>query len=328
MKRLFLVLFIFSLTLVVSAQGIKYRGEVKMENPEVQVSKEDAAQARQMGLGSFEKIEFEAMAQGGKYKMVYLNDFAVFRKGTYILGDANTKLAYFVFPETKTYWEMNIDEMGKAAQSLQKAVKMKYSNQSVTVSPLPPKVINTLPCTGKRIEISYDVETSMLGMKQKSHTKQVTDYYSTAVYDVLALFGGHNWHNQGFSIGDPVFDKEIAAKVGFLGFPVQVTTETWNDGKYGGKSTLTTKDVQLTAILPGEFSIPSGYKKEDAGFSSLLKQIGSSEEKGGESKETAKDEEKKQDENAEKEEKSDKTDEALKKAGKKILKKVIKKVVN
>ncbi|NMC00541.1 MAG: hypothetical protein GYA35_09710 [Thermoanaerobaculaceae bacterium] len=327
MKKIFIVLALFSFSLFFFAQGIKYKGEIKMEAPESQISKEDAAQAKQMGLGPFDKVEFEAMAQGGKYKMVYLTDFIVFKKGTYVLGDANTKIAYFVFPDTQSYWEMNIDDMGKAGQSLQKTMKMKYTNESVSVSTLPPKVINALPCTGKRIEISYDVESSILGMKTKSHTKQVTYYYSTTAYDVLALFGGHNWHNQGFSIGDPVFDKEIEAKIGFLGFPVQVITENWNDGKYQGKSILTTKDVQLTAISPSNFVLPSGYKKEDAGFSSIIKQMANPENKQGEDSSAQKEEQKEEEEKAEKEDDSNKTNDAVVKEGKKILKKVIKKIV-
>lgn len=327
MKKLFVVLALLSFSLLIYAQGIKYKGEIKMEAPDLQVSKEDAAQAKQIGLGPFNKMEFEAMAQGGKYKMVYLTDFAVFKKGTYILGDANTKVAYFVFPDTQSYWEMNIDDMGKATQSLQKTMKMKYSNESVSVSALPPKVINALPCAGKRIEISYDVETSMLSIKTKSHTKEVTDYYSTTAYDVLAIFGGHNWHNQGFSIGDPEFDKEAAAKIGFLGFPVQVTTETWNDGKYQGKSILTTKDVQLTAISPSNFVLPSGYKKEDAGFSSILKQMASPESKQAEDSSAQKDEPKEEEEKTEKDDNSSKTADGVAKEGKKILKKVIKKIV-
>lgn len=325
-KSLLLLIFVLS-SFLVFGQGIKYKGEVKMEIPESQISKEDAAQAKSMGLFPADKLEFEAMAQGGKYKMVYLNDFIIFKKGSYILGDANTKIAYFVFPDSQSYWEMNIDEIGKATQSLQKTLKMKYLNESVSVSALPPKVINAMPCTGKRIEISYEVETSVLGMKNKSHTKQVTDYYSSTTYDVLALFGGYNWHNQGFSIGDPVFDREIAAKVGFLGFPVQVTTETWNDGKYNGRSILTTKDVQMTVVTPANFALPSGYRKENTGFSSILKKMADSEPQQGEGSEVQTEEKNTDEKNAEKNEKSETKDDTIVKEGKKILKKVIKKIV-
>lgn len=327
MKRFVVVVVVLFLSLISLAQGIVYKGELKMEVPESQTSKEDLDQTKSIGLGPFDKLEFDAMAQGGKFKMVYLNDFAIFKKGTYILGDASTQIAYFVFPDTQSYWEMNIDEMGKAGQSLQKTIKMNYSNQSVSVTSLPPKVINALPCTGKRIEISYDVNSSIMGIKSKSHTKQVTDYYSSTAYDVVTLFGGHNWHNQGFSIGDPVFDKEISAKIGFLGFPVQVITETWNDGKYNGKSILTTKDVHLTVLSPTTFSLPSGYKKEDAGFTSMLKMFGKGDSKESEELETKKEEQGEEGKKTEKEEKSNKVSDEVVKEGKKVLKNVIKKIV-
>lgn len=327
MKKFIIVLALLSFSLFIIAQGIKYKGEIKIEVSDLQVSKDNSAQAKQMGIGPFDKLEFEAMAQSGKYKMVYLNDFVVFKKGTYILGDANTRLAYFVFPHTKSYWEMDIDEVGKTLQSFQKSLKIKYLNKDVSVSTLPPKVINALPCTGKRIEISYDIETSILGKKSKSHARQVTDYYSTAAYDVLALFGGHNWHNQGLYIGDPNFDKEIAAKIGFLGFPVQVTTENWNDGKYQGKSILTTNDVQLTALSPSNFVLPSGYKMEEVGISSVIKQIANSETAHKEDSLSQKDEKNEEEKKPESEEDSKKVTEAVTKVGKKILKKVIKKIV-
>lgn len=324
MKKMFLSFLFFTFAFSLLAQGIKYKGEIKMDFPESQISKEDAKAAKEMGLSPIDKIDFEAMAQGGKFKMVYLNDFVIFKKGTYILGDVNTKIAYFVFPDSKSYWEMNIDEMGKATKSLPKNMKIKYYNKSVSVTPLPPKMINALPCTGKKIEISYDMESSMMGFTTKSHTKEVVDYYSTTAYDVLAIFGGHNWHNASFSVGDPDFDREIAQKVGFLGFPVQVTTETWNDGKYNGKSVLTTKDVQLTVLSPSNFVLPSGYKKEDAGFLSIIKQMASPESK--ESK-TEKAEEKEEEKSTEKEENKNEKNEELMKEGKKVLKKVIKKIV-
>jgi len=319
MKKILLVCVLFLLfSAAVPAQGIKYSGDIKMENPEQTVSKEDEAQLRSAGMGPMNYCEFEAMAQGGKYKMIYTTDFAMFRKGSYMLGDSNSKVAYFVFPDKKTYWEFNIDEMGQMAQNMQKMVKMTYSNESVEVTPLAPRVISALPCTGKRVRIVYDTQTSMLGMKNKSHQEQQTDFYSTAAYDVLALFGEHNWHNQGLGIGDPAFDKQIAAKVGFLGFPVQIITETWTDGKYSGKTTLTTRNVQLAAIPQGNFSLPSGYTKEDAGVFSMFKGI---VKNGGEQgKEEAGSEDKGEEKKGE--DKGDKTDPAklLKKGLKKLLK--------
>lgn len=317
----FALLLIFSSTIF--GQGIKYNGDIKIEAPDAQVSKEDEAQMKNMGMGPMNYCEFEAMAQGGKYKMIYLTDFAMFKKGSYMLGDANSNLAYFVFPEKKSYWEFNIDEMGQLAQNMQKMMKITYSNESVSVTPLAPKIINALPCAGKRIKIVYDTQSSMMGMKTKSHQEQQTDYYTTTAYDVLALFGDQNWHSQGLSIGDPVFDKQIAAKVGFLGFPVQVITETWTDGKYSGKTTMTTRNVQLTAVSPTNFTLPSGYAKETPGGFSIMKDMmknqggqKSEAEAGGEEQDSeAKTEEKE-------EEKGEKADPAklIKKGLKKLLK--------
>lgn len=320
MKKSFLF---FALAVLFSAvvlgQGIRYEGSIKNEGGDTQVSKEDEAQMKNMGMGPTDYCEFEAMAQGGKYRMTYTTDFMMFKKGTYMMGDANSKEAYFVFPERKAYWEFNIDEMGQMAKNMQKMMKITYSNESVTVTPLAPKVIGVLPCTGKRIKIAYDTQSSFMGMKQNSHNEQQTDYYTTTAYDVLALFGDHNWHGQGLAIGDPVFDKQIEAKVGFLGFPVQVITETWTDGKYAGKSTLTTKNVQLTAISPANFVLPPGYTKENPGGLSMMKDMMKNPEAGKEEKEAGDGEqggEKKE------EEKGDKIDpkKLLKKGLKKLLK--------
>ena len=320
MKKLFflsVLLLVFSAVLF--AQGIRYEGDIKMENPEQTISKEEEAQMKSMGMGPTDHCEFEAMAQGGKYRMTYTTDFMMFKKGTYMLGDANTKVAYFVFPERKAYWEFNIDEMGQFARDMQKMMKITYSNESVTVSPLAPKVVNALPCAGKRIKITYDTQSSFMGMKQKTHNEQQTDYYTTTAYDVLALFGDHNWHGQGLGIGDPVFDKQIEAKVGFLGFPVQVITENWTDGKYSGKTTMTTRNVQLTAISPTNFVLPAGYTKESAGVFSMMKDA-MKDQGGQQGKDEAEGQERQ--EEKQQEQKDEKVDpkKLLKKGLKKLLK--------
>ena len=320
MKKLFflsVLLLVFSAVLF--AQGIRYEGDIKMENPEQTISKEEEAQMKSMGMGPTDHCEFEAMAQGGKYRMTYTTDFMMFKKGTYMLGDANTKVAYFVFPERKAYWEFNIDEMGQFARDMQKMMKITYSNESVTVSPLAPKVVNALPCAGKRIKIIYDTQSSFMGMKQKTHNEQQTDYYTTTAYDVLALFGDHNWHGQGLGIGDPVFDKQIEAKVGFLGFPVQVITENWTDGKYSGKTTMTTRNVQLTAISPTNFVLPAGYTKESAGVFSMMKDA-MKDQGGQQGKDEAEGQERQ--EEKQQEQKDEKVDpkKLLKKGLKKLLK--------
>ncbi len=156
-------------------------------------------------------------------------------------------------------------------------------------------------------------------MKQKTHNEQQTDYYTTTAYDVLALFGDHNWHGQGLGIGDPVFDKQIEAKVGFLGFPVQVITENWTDGKYSGKTTMTTRNVQLTAISPTNFVLPAGYTKESTGVFSMMKDAVKDQD-GQQGKDEAAGEE--QQEEKQQEQKDEKVDpkKLLKKGLKKLLK--------
>jgi hypothetical protein len=320
-KILFASMLIFLCSCLLFGQGIKYKGEVRMEGVKNDMSKEDQAQMKSMGMGSMDRMDFEAMAQGGKYKMVYLNDFAFIKAGSYILGDSDSKIAYWVFPEKKTYWEMNIDELGKSADRMQKMVKMTYSNQAVSVTALPPKMIGVLPCTGKRIKVAYDTQTSMMGMKSKAHTEEQTDYYTTASYNVLEIFGGHNWQSQGTVTGDKEFDMKIAAEVGFLGFPVQVVTQRWDDGKDSGKTTLTTRDIQLTVVPAGNFGLPPGYTKEEAGGFSIIKdmikgQDGGQKDEAGASTEDEQGGDKKEDD------KSDKIDPKtlLKKGLKKILK--------
>jgi len=107
--------------------------------------------------------------------------------------------------------------------------------------------------------------------KTKSRTEDVTDYYTTTAYDVLAIFGERNWHSQGLVTGDPAFDKVVAAKVGFLGFPMEVRTKHFVDGKDNGTSTLTTQDVEMAAIAPGTFVLPVAYAKTEFGLGSMMK---------------------------------------------------------
>ncbi|MGC8762249.1 MAG: hypothetical protein ACP5VN_01235 [Acidobacteriota bacterium] len=288
-KALWIALALAATTLASQALvGIKYRGEVRMEGgPRAQNAKsmtpEEKEMARKLGLPTEEGaagFQFEAVADDGKFKMTYLTDFILFPKGSYILGDGKAKVAYFVFPDRREYVEMNVDEMQAGAQQMVKSMKVSYANQRVDVSPLPPKVVSGTPCTGKRIKISHDMQTTVMGFKTKSHTEQVTDYYSTTAYDVLAIFGERNWHNQGLSIGDPDFDKVIAAKVGFLGFPMEVRTQRFDDGKDQGTTILTTRDVQMVPVPPGTFTLPSGYTRTELGLGSMMKGLAQANEEG------------------------------------------------
>ncbi|MEW5763555.1 MAG: hypothetical protein ACOYXN_03680 [Acidobacteriota bacterium] len=260
--------------------GIKYRGEVKMEGGPQQkqeareMSAEDKEMARKLGLPTGDGAMgflFEVMADSGKFRMNYLSDFFMFPKGSYMLGDNTGKVAYFVYPDRREYVEMNLDEMQNAANQMGQSMKITYSDQQVEVSPLPPKVVSGVPCTGKRIRLAYTTEAKVMGFKTKSRTEDVTDYYTTTAYDVLAIFGERNWHSQGLVTGDPAFDKVVAAKVGFLGFPMEVRTKHFVDGKDNGTSILTTKDVQMAAIPPGTFVLPAGYTKTELGLGSMMK---------------------------------------------------------
>jgi hypothetical protein len=260
--------------------GIKYRGEVKMEGGPQQkqeareMSAEDKEMARKLGLQTGDGAMgflFEVMADNGKFRMNYLSDFFMFPRGSYMLGDNAGKMAYFVYPDRREYVEMNLDEMQNATKQMGQSIKVTYSDQQVEVSPLPPKVVSGVPCTGKRIRLAYTTEAKVMGFKTKSRTEDVTDYYTTTAYDVLAIFGERNWHSQGLVTGDPAFDKVVAAKVGFLGFPMEVRTKHFVDGKDNGTSTLTTQDVEMAAIAPGTFVLPVAYAKTEFGLGSMMK---------------------------------------------------------
>ncbi len=319
MKKSLFFIFLIFLSVAIFSQGITYKGNLKIEPPDVEGEKE----AKSPNLTGF---EFESFASGGKFKMVYLTDFGFFKNGDYMLGDANAKVVYFVFPGTKSYWEMNLDDYAKFGQETQKLVKLTYSNQNVSVSLLPPKVINGYPCTGKRVKISYDMESSTLGIKNRTHKEETTDYYSTTKYDVLALFGGYNWHSEGVKTGDPIFDKQISEKIGFLGFPIQIISENYSNGKYEGKTILTTRDVSVSKVSPAVFILPSGYTKEESGIWSTINRALTSENSSEESTEASKEENKDGESAEENKENENKEDNSIQNKGKKIFKKIIKKV--
>ncbi len=267
-KALFLAGVVLSTALAAQAGvGIQYKGKVTIEGGPQQaeaakmqkMSPEERARMREMGMSTegASGYEFKAEADGGQFKMTYLSPFMMFPEGSYLLGDNAAKMAYFVFPDKKQYIEMNINELGAMAKSM----KVTYSNEKVSVAPLPPKLIGGALCPGKRINLSYDTEATVMGFHSKSHEEQTTDYYTTDKYDVLALFGGRNWQAQGLATGDAAFDREIQAKVGFLGFPMEIVIHRTANGKDQGTTTLTTSDVQMMPFAPGHFSLPAGYEK-------------------------------------------------------------------
>ncbi len=269
--------------------GIYYKGSVMVEGGDSQakaekMSAEEKANMRQMGLNpdAFVGYEFEARAEGGKFKMTYLTDFGLFGKGSYLLGDAAAKKGYFVFPDKKEYIEMDTERLQSAASSMAQSMKITYANQKADVTALPPKLVEGTLCQGKRVALSYDTSAKVMGFSSKSHTEETTDYYTTNAYDALTLFGGRNWQAMGMVTGDKEFDKSIAAKVGFLGFPVQIVSHRFVNGKDEGTTTYTTKDIQLTAMLPGTFDLPSGYTKTEFGAGSMMKNMFKQGGSGGE----------------------------------------------
>ena len=288
-----------------AGMGITYKGSLKVEGGESQakmqkMSAEEKAQMRQMGMNpeAFSGFDFEAKAESGKYKMVYLTDFAFFGKGSYMVGDASTKKGYFVFPDKKQYWEMDVDKMRQVGNDLMKSMKITYANQKVDVTPLPPKIVEGSLCQGKRVALSFDTSAKVMGFSSKSHTEETTDYYTSDKYDALALFGGHNWQGMGTVTGDPEFDKVIAAKVGFLGFPIQIVSRRVVNGKDEGTTTYTTKDIQLTAMLPGTFDLPAGYTKAEMGAGSIFQGAGKGgtrEDQAGDGEEGAQEQNQQQD---------------------------------
>jgi len=265
-KTMVLVLAVMLVAIGVSA-GVRYSGSLKIELPPSQrgqmkqMSPEEKSMMRSMGmdLDAMQGYNFEAMADGGHFKMVYTSSFVMFKKGSYVLGNSGKKVAYFVFPDRRQYVKMDMDKMQDAVSDASRKAKMTYSNLEVSVIDLAPKVISGLPCRGKRITVSYDLSTSMMGFHHRSHEKRVTDYYTTSKYDAMSLFGGHNWHSGVYSVGYGSFDKVIANKVGFLGFPVRAKTTTYTDGKEGGTTTLNISNVRVGAISPSTFRLPVGY---------------------------------------------------------------------
>jgi hypothetical protein len=277
-------------TLAVHAgMGIQYKGQVKIEGGAAEqqrqqaqkMSPEEREQMRRMGISmeGAQGYDFLAQADAGKFKMTYLTPFMMFPEGSYLLGDSKMKMAYFVFPDKKQYVEMDLDKL----QDMAKSMKVKISNGKCAVTPLPPKLINGEMCPGKRVELSYDSEATVMGFHSKTHEERKTDCYTSDKYDVLAIFGGHNWQSMGTATGDPAFDAEIKAKVGFLGFPVQIVSHHLSNGKDMGTTTMTTMDVQMKPFLPGTFELPAGYAKTDMmGAMGAGSMTGASHEEGEE----------------------------------------------
>ncbi len=272
-KMVVLVLAVLLAGIAVFATGIRYSGNLKIEPPASQRARmkqmpaEEKAMMRSMGINlySMKGYSFEAMADGGHFKMVYTSSFAIFKKGSYVLGDSGRKVAYIVFPDRKRYVKLDLNNLQKTVSGIAHKTRMTYSNLKMEVVPLAPKVISGIPCTGKRIAVSYDVSTSIMGFHHRSREKKVTDYYTTSEYDAMKLFGGHNWHTKVFAVGYAPFDKVIASKIGFLGFSIMAKTRSYSNGKDNGTMTLTILNVRPSVISPSTFHLPSGYTQTTIG---------------------------------------------------------------
>lgn len=262
-KRLVSVAFALLLGPASWAAGITYNGTVRTEGGP-KISAENKEAMRKMGMsGNGMNFDFEVVAESGRVRQNFLSDFAFFKKGDFMLGDATTKTAAIVMPARKEYSEMDLAGLEALGRQMMTSMKMTYSDTKVEVQEMPPQVVNGYPCTGKRVHLAYTVTVNVMGISSKSRTEETTEYYTTTQFEVLKYFGNHTWHKMGIQTGDAEFDRLIAAKIGGgLGFPVEIRTQKVVNGEGQGTTILSVRDIRLVPVVtPGTFNVPAGYAK-------------------------------------------------------------------
>jgi hypothetical protein len=244
------------------AAGIRYTGSVRTEGGPVASDQQKEAM-KKMGMAEDRMdFDFDVLAQSGRVRENFLSGFAFFQKGDYMLADSLTKTAYLVMPRKKEYVPMGLAGVQNVGELLQASMKKSYSDQEADVEEIPPKVVNGYPCTGKKVRLAYTLTASATGTNTKIRVEETTEYYSTAQFETLIYFGNMTWHKQGLATGDEEFDRVIAARVGALGFPVEIRTHKVVDGMERGTTVLSIKDVQTApTVAPGTFSVPTGFTR-------------------------------------------------------------------
>jgi Domain of unknown function (DUF4412) len=207
---------------------------------------------------------------------VATGDNLLFKDNSIVLSSDGGKTMSVFDPATKTYYEMQLDQMIGAAMAGLRSNPMfnvAFENPTVAVR----DEGDGEPIEGYRthksaLDASYDIAIDAMGQKITSHLDMRTESWTT---DQLSGEFANFLQQRGIHTGIPEIDKLIDAQRGAVkGFPLkQISNIKVNQG--GNDTTMTTtatvSNIEKKNIAASQFVMPTGYTKVDDPVSKMMK---------------------------------------------------------
>ena len=204
-------------------------------------------------------------------------DGTLFKDGSVVLSSDGGRTLHVVDPETKTYYDLQIDQLLGSGASM-----LKQFGDAVKISVGNPKVTTRDAGDGGKIEgfsthrsvvdSSYDVNVEAMGMKMVIHIDSTTESWSTK--EIPAEYMNF-LQARGLRTGIEDVDKIMAAQAGTSsGFPLKQTTTVHidqNGSAMTTTSTVTVTGIEKKAIAAAEFALPKGLTKVDNPLELMVK---------------------------------------------------------
>ena len=272
MRKIFMAFLITILYAAVSFAGVIYTARVTTEitDPEVKQHMEGSP------YGDMTKPkEMKCYAEkGNKFRVEVLKgDEAFTPSGTVIISN-DGKMAYFLNPEKKTYWKMNLDEWKKFGEKgmkmLKKFAKMKYKDIYVNVVDMGSGgKIAGYDTEKHKMLVKYTVSMKVLFKKVDTKYKKETEIYAAKGLNI-SDFDIYSF-NSTFSTGVPEVDAQVKLNLEKIGFPLKTVKYEYDDtGKLQSMTTYEILSIKKESVPSSMFELPQGYKEVPSPFAQMM----------------------------------------------------------
>lgn len=225
----------------------------------------------------------KAAIEDGKSRMEFVKgDGILIPHGSVVVSNDGGKTLTVMNPKKKTYYEISPEGMMQGAAAAMKSagglVQMNFSNESVDVKQEGAGGdVEGYPTMKYTVTTSYDMSMKIMGMKNDSKVRTVSEVWATEKLPVEYMtFVQQKGFKTGMEGLDRMIAKQSAAMKGFPLKQVMTTTTTAANGKsQTNTTTLTVTNIEKATVADEQFEVPAGYSEVDsplAGIPGLQRQ--------------------------------------------------------
>ena len=190
----------------------------------------------------------------------------IFETGSVILSSTGKNVMTVLNPAKKTYYVIDLDEIGKVLQEAQQQLRPFLNAQKPTIAVKGDG-------DGGIIE-GFPTRKWIVTIATKDSANLTMQVWTT---DKIPADAADAFQNSEMAGGTPLTEALRVVRKQMTGFPLKsITTTKMN---VGGSSTSVTSDMKVTQVRttnfpPSTFAMPAGYKKVDSPIDAMLGAVG------------------------------------------------------